>query len=295
LANITPNMRQLIPVLLLLLAFLSSQGQQTTGSVTLQTGQGVTVFVEVKKTIAQQAGGQAINFSASGSAQHQFNVTKIVGDTSHLEYLPGALKFQFDGMGQTRSFDSEKKSDLEGQYGLLLKEVLSNKFIMQIDPYGRVISSNIILPTIPQADVTIITDLLADLTEIVRHLQPEKTIFFHPSRTMKTGIGEGWTETESNDETKSETLYTVAARSDTAIVVDYKTTGTSTIKSVTMGTEARTVTNDVTTGKIIIHPKTGLIREQTSMKETNGNTEAMGGKVPITGRTLIAVTVKIAG
>jgi hypothetical protein len=289
-------MRQLIPVLLLLLGFLNSQGQRPTGSVKLQTGQAVTVLVEVKKTIAQQAGGQAINFSASGSAQHLFNVTKIVGDTSHLEYLPGALKFQFDGMGQTRSFDSEKKSDLEGQYGLLLKEILSKKFIVLIDRYGRVIShSNKILPTIPQADVTIITDLLADLTEMIRHFQPGKTIFFQPSGTMKTGNGESWTETESTGETKSETLYTVAATSDTAIVVDYKTTGTSNIKSVTMGTEARTVTNNVTTGKIIIHPVTGFIREQTSMQETNGNTEAMGGKVPITGRTFITVTVKITG
>ena len=67
--------------------------------------------MEVKNNIAQQAGTQAINFLAAGSAVHQYRVTNLSNNSTTLHHELQKLNFQFEGMGQKRSFDSEKEED----------------------------------------------------------------------------------------------------------------------------------------------------------------------------------------
>jgi hypothetical protein len=50
--------------------------------------------------------------------------------------------------------------------------------------------------------------------------------------------------------------------------------------------------NSTSTGKIILDKITGIVKEKIINTESNGNTEAMGGTVPVTGKTTITIRVK---
>jgi hypothetical protein len=58
-----------------------------------------------------------------------------------------------------------------------------------------------------------------------------------------------------------------------------------------MGRETITTLNSTSSGKIILDGVSGLIREKNVTIESNGNTEAMGGTVPVTSKTTISIKV----
>ena len=59
-----------------------------------------------------------------------------------------------------------------------------------------------------------------------------------------------------------------------------------------MGRETTTNMNSTGTGKIILDRTTGIIKEKTIAIESNGNTEAMGGTLPVTAKSTITIHVK---
>ena len=58
-----------------------------------------------------------------------------------------------------------------------------------------------------------------------------------------------------------------------------------------MGMETITNLNNKTTGKIIVDKASNIIREKNSVTDSKGTTEAMGGTVPVTSKTIINIKV----
>ena len=63
-------------------------------------------------------------------------------------------------------------------------------------------------------------------------------------------------------------------------------------KAEMMGSETTTTMNNKSTGKIILDRVTGIMREKTINTESNGNTEASFGTLPVTSKTTTVITVK---
>ncbi len=59
-----------------------------------------------------------------------------------------------------------------------------------------------------------------------------------------------------------------------------------------MGRETITTMNSTSSGKIIVDIATGIVKEKIIITESNGNTEAMGGTMPVTAKTIITIHVK---
>ena len=74
--------------------------------------------------------------------------------------------------------------------------------------------------------------------------------------------------------------------------MDFKGTAATVSKAMMMGRETVTTMNSTSSGKIILDKATGIIKEKIITTESNGNTEAMGGTVPVTAKTTITIHVK---
>ena len=85
--------------------------------------------------------GNAISFDADGEALYGYRVLETTATQTTLQHEGKKIAFAFDGMGQKRSFNSENKADLEGQFGEPVKKILSKKFDLVVDGYGTVIST----------------------------------------------------------------------------------------------------------------------------------------------------------
>ena len=91
---------------------------------------------------------------------------------------------------------------------------------------------------------------------------------------------------------KVDAAYSISDINDSTIVVDFAENSVSITKAEMMGSETTTTMNNKSTGKIILDRVTGIIREKTITTESNGNTEAPFGTLPVTSKTTTVITVK---
>src|SRR5688500_6077131 len=103
---------------------ITAYGQKVSGILKFEQGKTLSIHMEIKTSVAQQAMGNAIEFTADGSAMHSYKVIKATTDNTTLHHEANKIAFTFEGMGQKRSFDSGNEKDMAGQFGEPVKNIL---------------------------------------------------------------------------------------------------------------------------------------------------------------------------
>jgi hypothetical protein len=283
-----------LQTLILLFTSISMAAQSVSGKIQLIPGKNITVNTEIKNTMVQQAGAQAINFSVNGSVMHQYSILSKSEVDFLIQHKPERLQFQFEGMGQKKSFDSDNREDLKGPFGKQFQEFFKARYTATISSSGKTIKVSPQKISLGNVDerLIVITGMLKDLTNVVYPPQIGEPCFFSVLPEKGASLGDIWSDSTVTDNQKSATNYKLSAITDSTIVVDFSTISTSTVKTEMMGMPATTHLKNSTTGIITLDRTTGLIRKKTSLTESNGTTETRGTTVPINGKTEITITVR---
>ena len=269
-------------------------GQKVSGKLKFDQGKTLVIQMDIKTTITQQVMENAIAFSADGSAIHSYKVTSTASDNTTLHHEAKKIVFNFEGMGQKRSFDSDNENDMAGQFGEPVKNILSRKFDVIIDPNGKVVTirPEKMEPVKADERLAIVLNMLKDITDVVYPPQKGAASFFRVLPPAETAVGESWTDSLQNETGKFKTIYTLSAITDSTIIVGFKGNAATVSKAMMMGRETITTMSSTSSGKIILDKTTGLVKEKLIITESNGNTEAMGGSMPVTAKTTITIHVK---
>jgi Family of unknown function (DUF6263) len=280
---------------LFLLFAKNSTAQPVSGALHFTQGVRYIVDVEVKNTITQQAMGQAIDFNINGAATHTYAVTNSTAENTTLHHDIQHLGFQFEGMGQKRSFDSDIKKDMDGSSGKFAAEMLSKSYDIIVDSLGTTLMARPEKIEMGKQDdrVMLLTDMLKDLTNIMYPPLKGTSSFFGILPDHPVAIGETWSETRNTEMEKGTTVNTLEVVNDSVIIVNFKTNSTTLLKTQRMGMDATTNLNNIVTGTYTIDRATGILKEKTSTTESNGSTEAMGSTTPITAKVVMTIKVKI--
>jgi hypothetical protein len=267
-------------------------GQISESKLNLKKGQEIIVELEVVNNRFQTAGAQVINFKLAGSAVHKFTVTDIATNLIKIHHEMQSMKFDFEGMGQKQSFDSNIEEDLKGPFGPFIKDLLLKKNDFEVDSFGNTSSftTNTIPIAKPDDKLVTITDMLKPLLKLNNTPQLGPGFFsvfrgspLTPGLTYKTDINSG--------DGLLHSTYILKELTDSTIVADITITGNCNSALEMMGHITRTSETKVGTGKIIYDRKTGLIKQKTETIDSKGTTEAMGGTVPINGKISITILV----
>lgn len=269
-------------------------GQKVTGQLKFEQGQTLEISMKVKTTIAQQAMGQAIDFNVDATGDHSYKVTNTTEDNSTLNHRVQRITFSFDGMGQKMGFDSNIEKDMNGPFGKPVKDMLEKKYDIIIDPTGTV---KMVMPEkVELADMdsrmAIISSMLKDVLDLVQPPQKGKASFFKVLPDSEAGKGDAWTTSFETNGGKGDAAFAISDINDSTIVVDFAENSVTVTKAEMMGSETTTTLNNKSTGKIIIDRATGIMREKTINTESNGNTEASFGTLPVTSKTTTFITVR---
>jgi hypothetical protein len=277
-----------------LLTSMTAFSQPVTGKLNFEQGQVFAITIQVKTTIAQQAMGQAIDFTVDGTGIHSYKVTNTTPDNTTLNHQVQQIAFSFDGMGQKLKVDSKNEKDLNGQFGKPVKNLLDKKYDMIIDANGKTLMAVPEKFAVAETDsrMAIITSMLKELTDLVQPPQKGKASFFQVLPEREAVKGDGWTESFQNEAGKFDAAYAITEINDSVIVVDFAANSVTVTKAEMMGNETITTMNNKSTGKIILDRVTGIIREKTVNTESTGNTEASFGTLPVTSKTSTIITVK---
>lgn len=287
--------KQLIYLAYLLLAGEIIFAQTVPGKLQFEQGTTLNVQMEMKASVTQQAGGQAIDFTADASALHSYKVTgHTKDDNTTLHHEIKKLKFNFDGMGQKRSFDSDNSSDMDGFFGAPVKDILNKKFDITINPNGKTLAVKPDKTDSIKTDerFAIVFNMLKDITNAVYPPKKGEASFFKILPDKQSRKGDTWADSIQNETGKFKTIYTLTDITDSSIIIDFRGNSVTTSKAMMMGRETTTTMNSTHSGKIILDKLTGIIKEKNIVTESNGNTEAMGGTMPVTSRTTITIYVK---
>jgi len=287
-------MKQLIlSVFLSLSTSVFCFGQKVTGQLKFEQGQTLEISMKIKTTIAQQAMGQAIDFNVDATGNHSYKVTNTTEDNSTLNHGVQRITFSFDGMGQKMGFDSDIEKDMNGPFGKTVKDMLTKKYDIIIDPTGTVkmvMPEKVVLSEM-DSRMAIISSMLKDVLDLVQPPQKGKASFFKVLPDSEAGKGDAWTTTFETSGGKGDAAFAISDINDSTIVVDFAENSVTITKAEMMGTETTTTLNNKSTGKIIIDRVTGIMREKTINTESNGNTETSFGTLPVTSKTTTVITV----
>ena len=287
-------MRRVCTALALLFIAYPLFSQKVNGRLHLEQGKTIQLQVDLKNTVTQQGGGQAIDLVVSGTALHSYTVTNNTGDNTTLHHDVQRIRFDFEGMGQKRSFDSQNENDMNGPWGPSVAEMLGKRYDMIIDTLGRTLLVNPEGIKLQQSDdrFAIVSNMLRELIGIIYPPQKGTQSFFKVLPDYAVTVGDKWSETVDTEHEKSDTEYTLTSITDTTLLIDFQTKAITTNRSQLMGTPISSIMNSTVMGKIIIDRKSGIIREKISNIESTGTTEAMGATTPISAVTIIAITTR---
>ena len=287
-------MKKFILLVLAIIPGVISYCQKVTPKLKFDQGQTLEVVLDVKSSIAQQAGGQSFDFSVVASGTHTYKVTNATEDNSTLHHEAKRITFSFDGMGQKRNFDSNVEKDMNGQFGKPVRELLDKKFDIIIDQAGQVLLVQPEKVELTKMDdrLAIITSMMKDVMDIVQPPRKGSASFFKILPDREVGKGDSWSDTLFNENVKSLTNYTISDISDTTIVVDLSGSSVTVTKAELMGSETTTTMNNKTTGKIFVDRTTFLIKRKELVTESNGTAEIPAfGSLPVTSKTTMSVTL----
>lgn len=281
----------------LFLSFLFSVvlvAQKVTGRLKFEQGQLLEISMETKITIAQQAMGQAIDFTIDATANHSYKVTNSTEDNSTLNHGVQRITFSFDGMGQKRNFDSNNQKDLDGPFGKPVKDLLTKKYDMIIDSTGKVLMAMPEKIELAEGDsrMAIITNMLGSVMDVAQPPQKGKSSFFKVLPDSEAGKGDSWTLSYEVPGGKADAAYAITDINDSTIIVNFAENSSTLTKAEMMGSEVTTTMKNQSTGTILLDRLTGIIRKKTINTESTGTTESSFGNLPVTSKTTTVISVK---
>lgn len=253
--------------------------------------------VKVQSKIAQQAMGQAIDFNVDATGYHRFTVTNAAEDQTTLHHDIQRFLFSFDGMGQKRSFDSKQEKDLNGPFGKYAKDILSKKYDMIVGPQGQTIMAIPAKISLAETDarLAVIHGMLKDVVSMIYPPGKNEPSAFQvfPAEPLKTGLT--WSRSVRDSSGTLNEIYRLEAFRDSAglslVIVNYAAESVTITRAEMMGNETVTTMNNKSTGRIIVDRGSGLIREKFITTESNGNSQASFGTIPVTAKTELHLRV----
>ena len=136
-------MKQFVAILFFwLFTSTASFSQPVSGKLKLEQGQLLEITMQVKTSVAQQAGDQSIDFNVDATGNHSYKVTNSTEDNSTLHHGVQRIRFSFEGMGPKRYFDSNEEKDMNGSFGKPMKEMLGKTYDIIIDSNGKTLMAD---------------------------------------------------------------------------------------------------------------------------------------------------------
>jgi hypothetical protein len=276
---------------------LSVSGQETAPLIQFEQGKEYHFELQVKTKIAQQAMGQAIDFAVDATGNHRFTVTNATDENTTLHHDVQRLRFSFDGMGQQRAFDSNEEKDMNGPFGKYAQDILSKKYDMIIGPQGQTLMAIPATISLEEMDarLAIIHTMLKDVVSMIYPPGKDEPSAFQvfPPEPLKVGLT--WGRSVRDSSVNLAEVYKIEEIHDSAgmrtIIIDYRAESVTISKAQMMGNETITTLNNKSTGKIFVNGLTGLVREKNIITESNGNSQAAFGTVPMTVHTELVLKV----
>lgn len=263
------------------IAFSIATMAQSSGTLQLTKGQKYAVENKLTTTSSTEVQGQAMESNADIATVYNIEVKDKTGNNINLSNTISNIKMSMTMMGQNINFDSENKTDMDGEIGSTLKDYINQPIGVVIDQSGHTISST---------DTSAAAGFAKQMNFDASGYGAEMAFLALPKNVK---VGDSWSDSYSADSSvKKSTTYTV--KDITGDVVTLSFTGTVTTEKAMEqnGMEINTKTTGKFSGEEKVNKKTGVVESSSSTIDSSGTVSAMGQDFPMTSKITSTTTVK---
>lgn len=271
-----------------MLATLAASAQKVSNKLTFQKGQTLEVTTNMNITTQSPMGEIPVSMVMTDN----YTVGETGAESTQLTKTPKRVKFSVNAMGQDMSADSDNPSDLQGQLGEPIKQIMKQKQEFTVDASGLVTSvkadekskkddagaSGMMMPGLSNASIVAVAG------------QPS---LFKILPSREVAKGDSWTDSTNTGSNKGTTAYTVKEITDKDVLLDF--TGESTMKTTQsmMGMTANVTGNIKVSGTVTLDKTTGLLKQKTFTSNTDSVISTTGGQdMNTTSKMTVVMTVK---
>ena len=250
----------------------------------LEKGMKFEVNTSTKTSSSSNSMGQEINISNELFSKDLFEVKEVESNTIELMKTVTKISFSFETMGQSMSYDSDKKENPSAVAEKL--DMIKNKIkIFTIDDEGKIIKSN---------------NNFDDLSNIglMSPSKEEFPLYISSVTGKEIKVGNSWNDSTTNLVEKTQTTvagtYTIlAVNNDTkTTILQFKGTQKLAGSFEQNGLEMKLIGTNKINSEFEIDLATGILNKSTTQIEGTSTTEVSSMSIPANVKIAISTSVK---
>jgi hypothetical protein len=276
-------MKQLTSMLMTLLLLHTATAQKLKPwKVKLETGQIVNVSNISTNHLSQQVMGQDVQINVNADVTDSLYVTGKAADGFSIAKTTTRMKMDMDAMGQQKSFDSDKKEDMDGEIGEKLKDKIGVVAQATVSEKGK---------------VKVTSEVKQEQADAMSTIMPQNNdsasiaAYFLTSPEKEIKEGESWKDSVITEGNRTETTYTFLKTENGTALISFETNVSTTGTQTTNGMEVKVNLKTEGKGTLKVDLSTGLVLERQAESKISGTSEVMGMEIPMTGESKSTVVI----
>ena len=277
-----------ILVVFLSMFTLSSFCQTTTGKIVVKKGQHFIVESTSDGTVNQEMMGQSMEMKIGSSTKLNADIKDVKDNNYTITQTLTNIKSKFSGMGQEKTFDSDKKEDLNGEAGAMYKD----KFNVPKDVVVTSEGKNVVSSDTSAASKKQDPNPMAAMMDMMGGGQDNVATALFLVIPAGKKAGDTWKDSTNKDGIKMNRIYTLNSikNKEASISINGIVNINKTMQM--QGMDMNAVMVSKINSAVLVDVDTNVQKENKSTTELSGTIDIMGQSVPITSKGTTVTTVK---
>ena len=277
-------MKKIVVALLSMISF-TAFSQSPSGKIVVKKGQHFTVESKSDGVITQEMMGQSMEMTLGSNTVISTEIKDVKNNNYTITQTLTSVKSTFSGMGQDKSFDSDKKEDMDSEAGALYRDKFNLPKELVITNEGV----NITTDTSKKAEGS---DPMAGMMEMMSGGQDNVTGALFLVIPAGKKVGDTWADSTSTEGVKMKRTYTLnsIANKEASVTINGIVDINKTMQ--VQGMDLNTVMTSKINSAVLVDVITSVQKENKSVTDVTGTIDVMGQSVPITSKINTLTTVK---
>ncbi len=272
-----------------LIAATSASAQTSTGKLSLTKGQKLQVDNTVKSVTNMELMGQSMEITSDVAMNKQIEV-KDKKDTSYIiSSIITKMTTTGNAMGQSFSFDSDKKEDYDTEIGKAMKGQINVAKEIELNHKGT--ATNVKKDTAAGAEAG---NPMMDMMKSMGGGKDDASGAAEAFQVLPDGkkSGDTWSDSTIIEGIKTYRTYVIKEikGNDATVTLTGNQHTNKTVEN--QGMEVNVTMESKLSGEAVVDITTGIVKQKTFIMEGTGSADAMGQAIPMTTKVTTVTTVK---
>lgn len=266
-----------------LLSGLVLSAQKNPGKINLANQQKIVVKTNSNSDVDMGMGMTMKTFSNSES-----NILVInSGDKAYtVTYALKGLKMSMDMMGQSTTYDSDKKEDADSEIGKSIKLNIPDTF--SLDKFNGTVTAIKTDSIKPVDDSNPMETMLESMGNNSGGLSEDIFLIIPEGKKQ----GDKWTDSTATKDAKTIREFNIEAVDKKIATLKFTKKANTSIQTEVQGMQMTSNSTIITTGTMLVDIKTGVVVKRDSVSDLTGTVEVMGQSLPISGKVTTTTTAE---